>query len=229
MTIGAGTLLLLARRQPPASARIRGMERLPAPLLAMLAATAAQAIGQFDRRGHHRQRLRRHPARACRVRPWPSLPLNAYLQLVGPAFAIALWAPSSRCSPRWSRDGMTGTRHDSNQELIGQGIANILSPLFGGFAATGAIARTATNIEWSDQPGRRRRPLPVPVAGDPAARPLGRAHPLRRARGHPVLRRLEHGGRAARVRRAAHRAARRPAAARWSRSCSRCSSTWWWR
>jgi SulP family sulfate permease len=41
---------------------------------------------------------------------------------------------------------MSGTRHDSNQELIGQGIANILSPLFGGFAATGAIARTATNI-----------------------------------------------------------------------------------
>jgi len=41
---------------------------------------------------------------------------------------------------------MSGTRHDSNQELIGQGIANILTPLFGGFAATGAIARTATNI-----------------------------------------------------------------------------------
>jgi SulP family sulfate permease len=43
-------------------------------------------------------------------------------------------------------DGMAGTRHDSNQELIGQGVANILSPLFGGIAATGAIARTATNI-----------------------------------------------------------------------------------
>ena len=43
-------------------------------------------------------------------------------------------------------DGMAGTRHDSNQELIGQGIANIVTPLFGGFAATGAIARTATNI-----------------------------------------------------------------------------------
>jgi SulP family sulfate permease len=43
-------------------------------------------------------------------------------------------------------DGMAGTRHDSNQELVGQGVANILSPLFGGIAATGAIARTATNI-----------------------------------------------------------------------------------
>jgi len=43
-------------------------------------------------------------------------------------------------------DGMTGMRHDSNQELIGQGIANIAAPLFGGFAATGAVARTVTNI-----------------------------------------------------------------------------------
>ena len=43
-------------------------------------------------------------------------------------------------------DGMAGTRHNSNQELVGQGIANIVSPLFGGFAATGAIARTATNV-----------------------------------------------------------------------------------
>src|SRR3546814_5635475 len=43
-------------------------------------------------------------------------------------------------------DGMAGTRHDSNQELIGQGVANIVSPLFGGIAATGAIACTATKI-----------------------------------------------------------------------------------
>src|SRR5690606_32752065 len=45
-------------------------------------------------------------------------------------------------------DGMLGTRHNSNQELIGQGIANIIAPFFGGFAATGAIARTATNIRY---------------------------------------------------------------------------------
>ena len=57
------------------------------------------------------------------------------------------WAPAIR--PLLSAtvaDGMANTRHDSNQELIGQGIANIAAPLFGGFAATGAIARTATNI-----------------------------------------------------------------------------------
>jgi SulP family sulfate permease len=43
-------------------------------------------------------------------------------------------------------DGMVGSKHDSNQELIGQGLANMVTPLFGGFAATGAIARTATSI-----------------------------------------------------------------------------------
>lgn len=43
-------------------------------------------------------------------------------------------------------DGMAGTRHRSNAELVGQGIANVVSPLFGGLCATGAIARTATNI-----------------------------------------------------------------------------------
>ncbi|GAA3315761.1 hypothetical protein GCM10020331_011380 [Ectobacillus funiculus] len=44
-------------------------------------------------------------------------------------------------------DGMTNSKHNSNRELIGQGIANIITPLFGGIPATGAIARTATNIK----------------------------------------------------------------------------------
>ena len=44
-------------------------------------------------------------------------------------------------------DGMIGSHHRSNTELIGQGIANIITPLFGGIPATGAIARTATNIK----------------------------------------------------------------------------------
>src|SRR5690625_7424224 len=43
-------------------------------------------------------------------------------------------------------DGMTGSRHHSNKELVGQGVANVVTPLFGGIPATGAIARTATNI-----------------------------------------------------------------------------------
>jgi SulP family sulfate permease len=65
---------------------------------------------------------------------------------VGPAFTIALLGAIESLLSAVVADGMAGTRHDSNQELIGQGIANIIAPLFGGFAATGALARTATNI-----------------------------------------------------------------------------------
>ena len=78
-----------------------------------------------------------------------SLPLITFsesIQLVGPAFTIALLGAIESLLSAVVADGMAGTKHDSNQELVGQGIANILSPLFGGFAATGAIARTATNI-----------------------------------------------------------------------------------
>src|SRR6187549_3372504 len=142
--IGAGTLLLLIGGNRLLG-KIRGMERLPAPLIAMLAATAAQAIGHFDGVATIGSAFGGIP-RELPGFSWPSLPLNAYLQLVGPAFAIALLGAIESLLTAVVADGMTGTRHDSNQELVGQGIANILSPLFGGFAATGAIARTATNI-----------------------------------------------------------------------------------
>jgi SulP family sulfate permease len=66
--------------------------------------------------------------------------------LIGPAFTIAMLGAIESLLSAVVADGMAGTRHDSNQELVGQGIANIVAPIFGGFAATGAIARTATNI-----------------------------------------------------------------------------------
>jgi len=142
--IGVGTLLLLAAGNRLLG-MVRGMERLPAPLLAMVAATAAQAIGHFDGVATIGSAFGGIP-RELPGFSWPTLPLNAYLQLVGPAFAIALLGAIESLLTAVVADGMMGTRHDSNQELVGQGIANILSPLFGGFAATGAIARTATNI-----------------------------------------------------------------------------------
>lgn len=67
--------------------------------------------------------------------------------LVSPAISIALLAGIESLLSAVVADGMTGTRHHSNTELIGQGIANIASPLLGGIPATGAIARTATNIK----------------------------------------------------------------------------------
>jgi sulfate permease, SulP family len=76
----------------------------------------------------------------------PQIALTQIIDLIRPAFAIAMLGSIESLLSAVVADGMTGTRHDSNQELIGQGIANIVVPLFGGFAATGAIARTATNI-----------------------------------------------------------------------------------
>ena len=66
--------------------------------------------------------------------------------LILPAFTIAMLGAIESLLSAMVADGMIGRRHDSNQELIGQGIANIVSPWFGGIAATGAIARTATNV-----------------------------------------------------------------------------------
>jgi len=67
--------------------------------------------------------------------------------LVRPATTIALLAAIESLLCCVVADGMIDDRHDSNQELIAQGLANIFSPLFGGIAATGAIARTATNVK----------------------------------------------------------------------------------
>lgn len=76
----------------------------------------------------------------------PDISIERILQLLGPAFSIAMLGAIESLLSAVVADGMANTRHDSNQELVGQGIANIASPLFGGFAATGAIARTATNV-----------------------------------------------------------------------------------
>ncbi|MBQ1938559.1 MAG: STAS domain-containing protein [Bacteroidales bacterium] len=66
--------------------------------------------------------------------------------LVSPAFTIAILAAVESLLAATVTDGVTGKHHDSNSELIGEGIANIVTPLFGGIPATGAIARTMANI-----------------------------------------------------------------------------------
>jgi SulP family sulfate permease len=78
---------------------------------------------------------------------FPHLSLVEITSLVGPAFTIALLASIESLLSAVVADGMIGGRHRSNMELIAQGVANIASPLFGGIPATGAIARTATNIK----------------------------------------------------------------------------------
>lgn len=66
--------------------------------------------------------------------------------LLGPAFAIAMLGAIESLLCAVVADGMAGTRHDSNGELIGQGLGNLIAPFFGGIPATAAIARTATGV-----------------------------------------------------------------------------------
>ena len=119
--------------------------RVPAPLVALLAGTAVaqlldlpvETIGS---------RFGAIPSSL----PSPVLPSISFAELrelVGPALAIATLGAIESLLSAVVADGMIGGRHRSNMELIAQGVANIVSPLFGGMPATGAIARTATNIK----------------------------------------------------------------------------------
>lgn len=140
LAIGIGSLLLVLYSQ-----RIRALARVPGPLVAMIAATLVQAIGRFPGVATIGSAFGGIP----QTLPVPVLPtptLTEIVMLIGPAFTIAMLGAIESLLSAVVADGMAGTRHDSNQELIGQGLANIVAPLFGGFAATGAIARTATGI-----------------------------------------------------------------------------------
>jgi sulfate permease, SulP family len=76
----------------------------------------------------------------------PIFSLEAMRDLMGPAFTIAALAAIESLLSAMVADGMTDTRHDPNQELVAQGIANLVCPFAGGITSTGAIARTAANI-----------------------------------------------------------------------------------
>jgi len=77
----------------------------------------------------------------------PDFSLDRILLLIKPAFIIAILGAIESLLSAVVADGMTNSKHNSNKELIGQGIANMAAPFFGGIPATGAIARTATNIK----------------------------------------------------------------------------------
>jgi len=127
------------------SPKVAALKKIPGPLVAMIVATLLQSTLQLQgvatigtTFGGVPQGL---PAFAL-----PDLSLSQVISLIGPAFIIAMLGAIESLLSAVVADGMAGTKHDSNQELVGQGIANMMTPLFGGFAATGAIARTATNI-----------------------------------------------------------------------------------
>ena len=136
--IGMASLLIMAYSH-------KYFKKIPAPLVALGFGICLQFFGHFE---------------AVRTignvfggisQSWPEigLPLVSFssiMELIGPAFTVALLGAIESLLSAMVIDGMCGTRHDSNQELIGQGIANIASPLLGGIAATGSIARSIAGV-----------------------------------------------------------------------------------
>jgi SulP family sulfate permease len=122
----------------------RVTKRIPGSLIALIIATAVVAIFQIpvETIGSQFGGMPNHF-------PSPHIPQISWklaTKMFSPAITIALLAALESLLSAVVADGMLGTRHRSNMELIAQGIGNILSPIFGGIPATGAIARTATNI-----------------------------------------------------------------------------------
>jgi SulP family sulfate permease len=139
-TTALGLLTLLTLIISP-----RIFKRIPSPLVAMVFATLIQWYFNFEGIATIGSAFGGIP-QSLPSFEIPSATFSQILQLIGPAFTIALLGSIESLLSAVVADGMSGNKHNPNQELIGQGIANIFSPLFGGFASTGAIARTATNI-----------------------------------------------------------------------------------
>ena len=121
------------------------LRRLPSPMWVLLCATVLQSLFHFEGVATVGSAYGAIP----RALPHFSLPNFATAEtakLILPAFTIAMLGAIESLLSAVVADGMAGTHHSANQELVGQGLANIITPFFGGFAATGAIARTATNI-----------------------------------------------------------------------------------
>ncbi|KON82207.1 sulfate permease [Azoarcus sp. PA01] len=124
--------------------RIAWMRRLPGPLAVLLIATAVNALLHLpiDTIG---SRFGGIPQELPDI-GLPALSLGTLGKLIAPAVTIALLGAIESLLSARVADNLIDDRHDPNQELIAQGVANVVAPLFGGFAATGAIARTATNV-----------------------------------------------------------------------------------
>jgi SulP family sulfate permease len=117
---------------------------VPAPFVAMVLATAAVQLFHLPV-----ETIASRFGGVPSTLPAPHLPHIDILRMkdyISPALTIALLAAIESLLSAVVADGMIGTRHKSNMELVAQGIANLASPIFGGIPATGAIARTATNI-----------------------------------------------------------------------------------
>ncbi|WP_297801796.1 SulP family inorganic anion transporter [Arenimonas sp. GDDSR-1] len=138
VAIGLGALLLIVvlRQRAP---------RLPGFLIAIVSAALIVAVFKLPVETVG-SRFPDMPA-GLPMPSWPGISFALVKEMLPSAFTIAFLAGIEALLSAVVADGMAGTRHRSNQELVGQGVANVASALFGGLPATGAIARTATNIK----------------------------------------------------------------------------------
>ena len=144
-TIDGATLALSAATLAVLIFLPRLTKKIPSPFAALVFATAAAAIF-----GLPVETIGSRFGALPRGLPMPHLPtvdFKTAAALVRPATVVALLAAIESLLSAVVADGMIGSRHRSSMELVAQGVANIVSPLFGGIPVTGAIARTATNIK----------------------------------------------------------------------------------
>ncbi|MDR1648113.1 MAG: STAS domain-containing protein [Zoogloeaceae bacterium] len=123
------------------------LRRAPGPLAVLVLATATVAL--FDLHEYGIETIGSRFGGIPQGLPpitLPSLSLDTVGKLISPAIAIALLGAIESLLSARVADGSIDDKHDPDQELMAQGIANLVAPIFGGFAATGAIARTATNV-----------------------------------------------------------------------------------
>src|SRR5690606_34889197 len=125
--------------------KLKPLQKIPGPLEALVVATAAQYIFHFDGIATIGSAFGGIP-KGLPSFQLPTVTTAQVVELIGPAFTIAMLGSIESLLSAVVAAGMAGTRPTSNQELIGPGLAKMTAPLVGGFAATGAIARTATNI-----------------------------------------------------------------------------------
>jgi SulP family sulfate permease len=137
IAVGAGSLLVLLVW--PRVSRV-----VPAPFVAMVLATLVVQIFALPV-----ETIGSRFGDVPSALPAPRLPdvnWQHVRELISPSVTVALLAAIESLLSAVVADGMIGTRHKSNMELVAQGVANVASPIFGGIPATGAIARTATNV-----------------------------------------------------------------------------------
>ncbi len=151
--VGVGSVVIIAswpyiNRVKYVNGHLSALNKLPGSLIAIIVMTIGVLILKSYGLAEHVDTIGdRFRINAALPAPAvPALSWEVVRSLFAPAVTIAVLGAIESLLSATVADGVIGDRHDSNQELIAQGVANLVTPLFGGIPATGAIARTMTNI-----------------------------------------------------------------------------------